>query len=74
MFLFQFVGFVRVKNLKQTLNRLVFTVHKFGITILNFCGHVTWTLYKPDTSLRWTAEAGPDTVRLIERVDYISNQ
>ena len=26
--LFQFVGFVRVNNLKQTLNRRIFTVHR----------------------------------------------
>ena len=41
MFLFQFVGFVQVNNLKQTLNRLVFTVHRFSIIliiILKFLG------------------------------------
>ena len=66
MFLFQFVGFVQVKNLKQTLNGLVFTAHRCSIIILKFLVHVTWTLYKPDTSLRRTADAGPDGVRLRE--------
>ena len=32
MFLFQFVGFIQVNNLKQTLNRLVFTAHRYSIT------------------------------------------
>ena len=66
MFLFQFVGFVQVNNLKQTLNRRIFTVHRFSISILNSWGHATSTLYKPDTSLRRTAEAGPDGVRVRE--------
>ena len=38
MFLFQFVGFVQVNNLKQTLNRRVVTVHRFSIIILKFLG------------------------------------
>ena len=38
MFLFQFVGFVQVNNLKQTLNRLLLTVHRFSIIILKFLG------------------------------------
>ena len=38
MFLFHFVGFVQVNNLKQTLNRRIFTVHRFSIIILKFLG------------------------------------
>ena len=67
---FQFVGFVQVKNLKQTLNRLVFTVRRFSIIILKFLRYVTSTLYKPDTFLRRTAEAGP-MVSVLEIVDCI---
>ena len=61
MFLFQFVGFIEVNNLKQTSNRLVFTVHRFSI-ILKFLA--SFTLYKLDTSPTQTAEAGPNGVRL----------
>ena len=38
----------------------------------NYCCHVTSTLYKPDTySPGRTVGAGPDGVRVIERVDCI---
>ena len=66
-FLFQFVGFIHsVNNIKKNYNRLVFTVHTFSTIILKFLGS---TLFKPDNSLRWTAEASPDGVHL--RVDCI---
>ena len=38
MFLFQFVGFVQVKNLKQTLNRLIFTVNVVPRSTVNTNG------------------------------------
>ena len=40
------VGFVQANNLKQTLNRRVFTVHRFSIIILNFLGSRNTSNYK----------------------------
>ena len=48
MFLFQFVGFVQVKNLKQTSNRLLFTAHRFSITELK---HVSF--WDADGNRKW---------------------
>ena len=47
-----------------------FTVHRFSIIgpLLSSWGHVTSTLYKPNTSLRRTAETGPDGVRLRKKL------
>ena len=59
MFLSQFVRFVQVNNLKLTLNRHVFTVHRFSSII-----------YKPDNFQRRTAEPIP-MVSVLERVDCI---
>ena len=52
MFLFQFVGFVQVNNLKQTLNRRVFTVHRFSIIILKFLGSCYFALQAGHLSKR----------------------
>ena len=67
MFLFQFVGFVQVNSMKQTLNRRVFTVHRFSIIIFKFLGPCyVDSLYKLDISLRRTVVAGLYVVRLRE--------
>ena len=67
MFLFQFVGFVQVNSIKQTLNRRVFTVRRFSIIILKCLGPCyVDSLSKLNISLRRTAVAGPDVVRLRE--------
>ena len=67
MFLSQVEGFIQVNSIKQTLSRRVFSVHRFSIIILKFLGPCyVDSLYKLDISLRRTAVAGPDVVRLRE--------
>ena len=60
---FELVGTVLKTTFKQTRIHCAKVQH---YNHYNSWGHVTLTLYKPDTSLRLTAEAGPDGLRLRE--------
>ena len=56
----QFVGFVQVNNFKKKFRQT-----RGHCEQVQHC-RITSPLCKPHTSLRWTAEAGPDGVRLRE--------